>query len=495
MTVFTAKNGEVFIQAKGPGPGNALVSLGQCADMDDISEPLTTADPIICRDKYGKYIQVGEMETPPGKVTTTVTVLSEAVRNALEKLDCNFSLYVVQKNCGVKGNYHDGEIFTILSNARKETNTLSGMVNRNTDGESTFGVAISAWFPMIRAVGASKLTVERVATTETQALNDIAFNDEVVCDPDCGEIGKCEQGIIGADSAAGPATGNILFSTDYGAAWAAGAADPFGAGLHTAAVARVLLPDGGERWIVGKLAVGGAQGLIAYSDDDGASWTTVNIGGAAAGHGATYGGGIFALDYNHIWLVGAAGYIYFSDDGGVTWTAQNAGVITAGSYTQVKFYNERIGFAVAAAGVVAFTKDGGLHWAAGGVINGGAAGNLCCDFSGESKIWVGDDAGDLWYSTDLGLTWTEVTSFTGTGVGDVRDIDVVNEHVIWMAYNTVAPVGYLQRTVDGGKTWQRLTNSVTNSGLNAVHACDENLAFAVGEANGGTGLIYRAYEG
>lgn len=494
MTVYTAKNGEVFIQPKGPGPANSLVSLGQCTDLDDITEPLTTSEPIICRDKYGKFIQVGEMETPPGKVTGSVTIMAEQVRSALEKLDCNFAMYVVQKTCGKKGDYYDGEIFTILQNARKDQQTFGRMVNRNTSAESTVGTTISAWFPVIRAVGASKLTVERVGTTEVQALNDIAFNDEVECNPACNDIGECEQGLIGAD-AAGGATANALFSANFGASWTAGGADPFGVGLHIGAVARVLLPGGGERWIVGKIAVGGAQGLIAYSDNDGAAWTTVNIGGAAAGHGVTYGGGIFALDYSHIWLVGAAGYIYFSDDGGVTWTVQNAALVTAGAYTQVKFWNENIGFAVAAAGVVAFTRDGGAHWAAGGVINAGAAGNLCCDFSAESKVFVGDDAGDLWYSTDLGLTWTEVTSFPGTGVGDVRDIDVVNEHVIWMAYNTAAPVGYLQRTIDGGKTWQRLTNTVTNSGLNAVHACDENLAFAVGEANGGTGLIYRAYEG
>ena len=111
------------------------------------------------------------------------------------------------------------------------------------------------------------------------------------------------------------------------------------------------------------------------------------------------------------------------------------------------------------------------------------------------KAWVGDTAGGLYYSDDLGLTWLQVTSFIGSGTDGIYDIDFVNEHVGWMTTNDGAPAGYIHRTVNGGLTWERLTNSVTNAGLNALHACDMNNAFAVGEASGGTGVIYRAYEG
>ena len=495
MTVFTQTMGEAFIQPGGAAPDNPVYSLGQCVTSDDVVEPSTSAEPIICLDKNGNYVQVGEMTSPPGKVTTGLTILSETVRSALEKQKCPYSLYLVQKSCKKKGTLDGFDLVTILANARNESKTYSNLVGKDTDNPSAMAASISAWFPVYRAVGASKLTVERIATTETQGLNDIYLNKDEDCGPNCTPSALCEHGAIAADSAAGPATANILFTDDFGAAWTAGAADPFGAGLHAMAVQRFEIPAGTIRTLVSQQGTGGAvQGHVAYSDDDGATWTVVNIGGAAAGHGATRGGGIFALDYNHIWLASASGYIYFSADGGATWTAQEAGVITAGDYAQVNFYNEYVGMAVAAADVVAFTRDGGLHWAAASATGGGN--NLfTIDLVSAEKAWVGDSAGGLYYSDDLGLTWLQVTSFIGSGTDGIYDIDFVNEHVGWMTTTDGAPVGYIHRTVNGGLTWERLTNSVTNAGINALHACDMNNAFAVGEASGGTGVIYRAYEG
>ena len=365
-TVFKASQGEAFIQVKGPGPSNALVSLGQCTDVDDIIGGQTSFDPIICRDTNGNYIQVGEKTTAPGKTTTGITILSGAVRSALEKIKCSYSLYIAQ-GCGVKGSHEGAQLYTILTNARNERKTFSNQVKREADDESMFNAAISGWFPVLRPVGAAKLKVDRIATTTALLINDIIFNRETECDPGCGTpIDYCDEGAFAPDSAVAAATGEIFFSTDEGANWAAGAADPFGAGLHTKAITRVLLPDGtGERWIAGQEGTGGAaQGNIAYSDDDGANWTVVAIGGAGVGHGATYGGGIFALDYSHIWLAGAGGYIYFSGDGGVTWTAQEEGTITAGAYSQIKFYNSQIGIAGNRADVIVITRDGGTHWAA-----------------------------------------------------------------------------------------------------------------------------------
>ncbi|MFA5322356.1 MAG: YCF48-related protein [Smithella sp.] len=494
-SVYTAKEGEVFIQPGGPGPTNPLYSTGQCTDLDDISAPKATSEPIICRDKNSNFIQVGEVESPPGKITSALTILQGMVRSAIEKMQCPYSIYVVQKKCGKKGTYSDYELMTILNNVRNESVSYQNLVKQSAGDASAINVPVSAWFPELRVVGPKHITVERIATAETQALNDIAMNREKECGENCGNLSICEKGIIGADSAAGPATANVLFSDDEGYTWPAGAADPFGAGLHVTAVQRVILPGGGDRWIVSQEGTGGAaQGHTAYSDDGGATWTVVNIGGAAAGHGATKGGGLFALDYNHVWIASANGYIYFSSDGGATWTAQESGVITAGDYTQIHFVNEYYGVAGAPGDVIVFTKDGGHHWSAAAATGGGGD-ILAVNVISESKVFIGTDDGELWFSNDFGTTWAEITSFVGSGSGSISDIEFVNENVGWMIHNTAAPVGSLLRTVNGGFSWEKLTNLVTNAGLNALHVCDENNAFAVGEPSAGTAVIYRAYEG
>ena len=188
------------------------------------------------------------------------------------------------------------------------------------------------------------------------------------------------------------------------------------------------------------------------------------------------------------------GYIYKSVDGGATWTAKDAGVVTAGNYSAVDFADDKYGAAVAAAGVVAVTRDAGESWSAGTVIGGGAGANLAVKVFNDKRIMVGDDAGKFWQSTDFGATWAQITGWTGSGAGDVRDISFVNDFVGFMAYNSAAPVGAILRTVDGGANWQLLDSTPTNVGLNSIWAVDENTAYAVGEATGGTGVVLKVSE-
>jgi photosystem II stability/assembly factor-like uncharacterized protein len=51
-------------------------------------------------------------------------------------------------------------------------------------------------------------------------------------------------------------------------------------------------------------------------------------------------------------------------------------------------------------------------------------------------------------------------------------------------------VGSVLRTIDGGHEWQVITTP-TNSGLNQIAAIREDLAYAVGEPNGGTAVFLK----
>jgi len=199
---------------------------------------------------------------------------------------------------------------------------------------------------------------------------------------------------------------------------------------------------------------------------------------------------MFALDQNNIHLASEGGFIYKSTDGTETWVARESGAITATSYSGIHFSDNTYGLAVATAGITALTDDGGLSWTAGGVINAGAAGNLCCHRIDRNKMWVGDDAGSLWYSEDGGTTWTQRT-FVGSGAGDVRAIDFINEHVGMMCHNIVAgPVGTIFITIDGGYTWDSITTP-TNTGLNACTLVNPYGGYFVGEVQGGLAVVGR----
>jgi hypothetical protein len=75
----------------------------------------------------------------------------------------------------------------------------------------------------------------------------------------------------------------------------------------------------------------------------------------------------------------------------------------------------------------------------------------------------------------------------------VNDIQFVNAVVGFMVVDTVAPVGSVYRTIDGGNDWQLLTTP-TNAGLNALAVVNENLAYVVGNASGGSAVILKSVD-
>ena len=96
----------------------------------------------------------------------------------------------------------------------------------------------------------------------------------------------------------------------------------------------------------------------------------------------------------------------------------------------------------------------------------------------------------MWFSEKEGTDWTQRTYDGGASQVSIPRIDFVSELHGYFVSNTVAPLGTIYHTVDGGFTWQPLTTP-TNAGLNSIIGCDPNLAYAVGELQGGTAMIVK----
>ena len=146
----------------------------------------------------------------------------------------------------------------------------------------------------------------------------------------------------------------------------------------------------------------------------------------------------------------------------------------------------------APADIIALSDDGGETWYAATATGGGGDILTVWRFD-KYRMMVGTDDGTLWHSFDGGTTWTQITGWTGSGVGDVRDLWFVNDHVGFMAYDSVAPLGTILRTINGGLDWEVITTP-TNAGLNKVWAPSETLAYAVGEPQGGTSFVCKITE-
>jgi photosystem II stability/assembly factor-like uncharacterized protein len=484
---FVAGEGALFAQIN--GPNTVPVYLG-CHQIGDVDQPDGDIELIYCPDEKAPstFKVVGSVKGAAGAITTTVTTDVTDELDDLERVKCPFTLFVNMSKAGRKNVFTNADRTFVFGNTQVTSRGLTGLTARtpddNTRSEQTFD--ISSEF-LIRAFAP---TISRQTITETSNINDITFCNDQRCrtDEDVAQD-ACETGYAVTDAPAGSpsATANVVATTN-GSTWAATAADPFAVTEDIIAVECFEVSRDDVRVIVARGTTDGANPAeIAYSDDSGATWTAVDVG-SVNGEFAPTRFSLFALNRDNVWMTSDGGYIYYSSDAAITWTAQESGSITSSAWNAIHFVDSDTGFVGGASNAMARTIDGGTTWSSiTGPTARAANAVICVSVLDRNRIWVGYDSGHLYYTLDGGTTWS-LRSFTGSGVGDVRDIDFFNELLGFMISDNASPVGTVHWTKDGGYTWETITTP-TNVGLNALFVCDEWNFFVCGEAQGGTGFI------
>lgn len=492
-TFTTREASEIFIQPNGPNTKPEF--LGTRVDADDLNEDRGALKELIqCFDGEGSWETHGETYNPPKEIMIKLSTYIGEKLDRLEKLmdgpECQKPVYFHLRCGGRAGTFNNWLRSFVVRAKRIVTAGLMGLASRTEDKTADQTFELVAIPPLVRH---GPLVVKRVSTTETAALNDLAFNTNAKCANDCGPALKAgDQGMVVADAVA-LSTANTLY-TSNGATFAVGAADPFAADENISSVVVVQTGPNSVRFIVARGTTdAGAPAEIAYSDDNGTSWTLVNVG-STNGQFMPSHECLFAIDQFNIWAVTTGGYIYKSEDAGASWTAQDAGVTTTNNLNCVKFINDTLGYAAGASNTFLITQNGGLIWSllTGPAAQAGVAVNTI-EGPSDSRIFAGYANGKTFYSEDNGATWAE-RSHPGSGIGQVRSMHFWNELTGVMARNNASPVGTLLFTEDGGYTWIALTTPA-NSGLNAVQMVNPHLIWAVGEPNGATptAVILKAF--
>jgi len=492
---FTRRKWSLWVQPDGP---NTTMRYLGCHDVDDVEAPGQSINEIIrCLKSDGSGWEVrGATYNPPDPVTTTVTTLIEEDADWLERIiesgNCEFPFYLNGSLCPPFDVFGNTTRSFLLERAKIGTEGLQGMAAREEDTTSTQSFEITAWPPLLRA---RAMTLGRQQIAEYSAVNDIHFISSALCASDCNTaLPSCSYGVAVADSPAGsPAEfGNVWYTQDGGTTWTVCAADPFAAGEDILSCAIFQIDATTYRLLVARETDGANPMEVAYSDDWGANWTLVAVG-TVNNLGANREGALFVLDSYHIWLCLDSGYIYFSEDFGVSWTRQagGAGAPTSNDLNEIWFSDAENGMAVGDSDTVLVSSDGGDTWTLA-TATGGGNNLLCCTENDEGGIWwAGDSGGELYYSNNHGTTWTR-RDFPGDEVGDLTDVEFVNDLVGFLTHDNATPVGSVYRTRNGGADWELMTD-VANSGLNSVHGCHTNQVFAAGEVYqpglGGTAVI------
>lgn len=117
---------------------------------------------------------------------------------------------------------------------------------------------------------------------------------------------------------------------------------------------------------------------------------------------------------------------------------------------------------------VAYSDDSGATWTTatvGSTNNEAAAGPQCLFAFGLEYIWLVTDDGNVFFSSDGGVTWTDQSASTASGGNALNAIHFIDTNIGY-AVGAADTVVY---TEDGGSNWTAATATGGGNGLNTLY--------------------------
>lgn len=211
------------------------------------------------------------------------------------------------------------------------------------------------------------------------------------------------------------------------------------------------------------------------TNDGGVTWTDVTSPEPSPG------GPYFVRRYGYSLLVasGNAGELLLSKDAGANW--RDVSVAGKGDDVRfVTFFNGREGVTVSdGVGIqVRVTADGGKTWKVRSLPSYRSVVGL--QFLPDASIgWMVTSGGEVFRSTDKGLTWLQVLDpFAGSETPDVSGVHFLDAQNGWLVSSYGGTQSSLYRTTDGGSTWSPVPE--VSRSLSSVSFGDQQHGVAVG---------------
>lgn len=464
MANFLAGNGAVWAQPQGPNTVPVYLGCHEVADIENIrgeAIPLYYPDPATANRFIPSLIYQGE----PSGVLTRITAELQSLSDWIELIPTSFPLYIAEVSSGRKDLFTNYSRMVILDRAiitsDYKLNLTAKSPSMQKESLQSFDVTALKKYDVVRG------DISRVLQISGRVVTGIDF-----AGPEKTVDHACFHGYAGL--LADGANSTVYKSIDAGLNWTA-VTIPFGVNDDVGSIAAFQITPYIRRIIACRTStIIGTPAQIALSDDEGVTWTIVDLGISNDEYVAPDGNSIFVLNDSDIWIITKSARIYHSVDQGLTWTVQ---AHMSGATRVIQFVNSKYGFVGGTGSHLYKTVDGGYTWTAISTPTAEAGKTILALYAVNSTdVWVGYDGGSLYYTNNAGITWYERLY---PGSTEIQSIDFSNPYVGFMACHT-ATGGLLFRTVDGGFNWEALTMPLNTNNLYRVITPHSNLAYTVG---------------
>lgn len=429
-------------------------------------------------DRYGEFIEVGEIQGAVGRPTLTLTgryaqdLASDMLR--LAKARCAFDIQVHLGSCTDPRDFDQFSKVVILERAKgnnwstEDLGALSSDEAAKVDETlNTSGREVYEFMPLNY--------VSKAGDVITNEVVDVVICDRASCG-DCDDESTGCSKIFAVTLAAGgsPSTpADVVFSLDKGLTWYAHDVEAFGAS-----------DDGSGLACLGTylVVVSNDFGGLAYAtltEFDGT--TDPEFTGVTTGFNASGAPNDIWSVGNFAFVVGNGGYIYTMSEPTGGATVLDAGVAVSDNLNAVHALSKD--FAVAVGNASSIVKIDGLSAEEIAPPTGVEVNYNCVWVKSESEWFIGTSNGKLYYTLDGGQSWSEKT-FPGSGSGVVRDIQFAKDSVAYLSHSTSGSVGRILESVSGGNNWivapRNPGTLPANDRVTALAACPDDVNFVVG---------------
>jgi photosystem II stability/assembly factor-like uncharacterized protein len=267
----------------------------------------------------------------------------------------------------------------------------------------------------------------------------------------------------------------IVFSAHLFAQW-----NEQAVGFSTAnrGVNQIVITSPTTAWVSGFNPTSTTANVRDFSrtTDGGATWTAGTVSAPSNNNWSC----LTAIDENTAWGLfykntsTVGGGIYKTTDGGTTWSQQGTGQVFITSSVSfpdvIHFWDANNGVAIGDPVNNEFeiytTADGGTTWVAvpgANIPDPGSSSEygLTRSFAARGNtLWFGTISGRIFKTTDMGATWTVLSSGSANAIGS---LDFANDNDGWIELDDPSTFAFvaLYRTNDGGATWTDITPSGT----------------------------------